>query len=586
VAYAASAREAPTGVPRAEEPGKNPRAVATSAAPANSRAPKRARRSDPDRPRPVVWVLIPGPPPRGEAHERPDIDSSRRAGPRTGFDRFDLLPELRRAVEDAGFTEPRPIQEATIPPALEGRDILGLAQTGTGKTAAFALPILQRLVQERSRGRGPRALVVAPTRELAAQVHAEFERLGEHTPLTSVVVFGGVPVARHVRALRRKPDVVVACPGRLLDLLGQRALTLDAVEVLVLDEADHMFDMGFLPDLRRILKALPERRQNLLFSATMPPEIRTLADRVLHRAVRAELGNSRPAETIDHVLCPLPEGDKLSAVERLLRSPDFRSAIVFLRTKRRARRLAERLASRGHSAIALQGNMSQGQRERALAGFRESRHKVLVATDIAARGLDIEGVTHVVNFDVPNTPDAYTHRIGRTGRSERSGKAFTFVTPADADAVRAIEKRLGARIERRDLDAAAGQPARRRNGRGDRTEDAARDGGERARPKKGREKSRGRGDEPSRGERHVKKDAAARKERPAPEPAEVPFGANLEDTPPVNGASRPAAARPAAPAPREERPAADPAPAFGAGLDDSPTQEGRRSSRESGRRGA
>jgi ATP-dependent RNA helicase RhlE len=348
-----------------------------------------------------------------------------------------------------GFTSPRPIQDQGLPPALEGRDVLGLAQTGTGKTAAFVLPILQRLLDRP--GPGPRALIVAPTRELASQVQAEFAQLALHTPITSTVVFGGVPIPRQVRALRQHPDVVVACPGRLLDLLGQGALRLDKVEVLVLDEADHMFDMGFLPDVRRILKALPARRQNLLFSATMPPEIRKLADTILRKPAVIELGNSRPAETIAHALYPLVEGDKIGAVERLLGAADFRSAIVFLRTKRRAKQLAQRLEERGRAAIALQGNMSQPQRERALKGFREGRYDVLVATDIAARGLDIAGVSHVINFDVPNTPDAYTHRIGRTGRSEQTGTAFTFVTPDDGEAVRAIEKRLGAKIERRPL---------------------------------------------------------------------------------------------------------------------------------------
>ena len=333
-----------------------------------------------------------------------------------------------------------------MPPALRGRDVLGLAQTGTGKTAAFVLPILQRLLTQKRPG--PRALVVAPTRELAAQVHAEFERLAEHTPLTSTSIFGGVPISRQVNALRRRPDVIVACPGRLLDLLGQGAVRLDGVEVLVLDEADHMFDMGFLPDVRRILKALPARRQNLLFSATMPREIRKFADTVLNDPKVVELANAQPAETIAHALYPMGEGDKVGTLERLLAGDDFTSAIIFLRTKRRAKRLAERLDQRGHAAVALQGNMSQPQRERALQGFRDKSFDVLVATDIAARGLDIAGVSHVVNFDVPNTPDAYTHRIGRTGRSEQAGTAFTFVTPDDKDAVRAIEKRLGGTITR------------------------------------------------------------------------------------------------------------------------------------------
>ena len=356
---------------------------------------------------------------------------------------------MLQAIADAGFTQPRPIQVEALPPALAGRDVLGLAQTGTGKTAAFVLPILQRLISEP--GPGPRALIVTPTRELAAQVHAEFERLAAHTPFSSTAIFGGVPIPRQLRALRGRPDVIVACPGRLLDLMNRGEVRLGAVEVLVLDEADHMFDMGFLPDVRRIMKALPAERQNLLFSATMPREIRRLADTVLHEPAIVELANAQPAETIEHALYPLAEGEKVAALECLLGGDDFRSAIIFLRTKKRAKQLARCLDERGHSAVALQGNMSQSQREQALAGFRSGRYDVLVATDIAARGLDIVGVSHVVNFDVPNTPDAYTHRIGRTGRSERSGTAFTFVKSEDAAAVRAIEQRLGAPIERRRL---------------------------------------------------------------------------------------------------------------------------------------
>ena len=408
---------------------------------------------------------------------RASITTQSTRGLSAAFARLDLRPELERALVDCGFEEPRPIQARALPHALDGRDVLGLAQTGTGKTAAFALPILQRLLEKP--GRGPRALVLAPTRELAAQVQAEFERLAAHTKLTSIAIFGGVPIARHVRAVRSRPDVIVACPGRLLDLLQRGDLRLDRVEVCVLDEADHMFDMGFLPDVRRILSALPKRRQNLLFSATMPREIRGLAERELRNPARVELANSSPAETIEHVICPLAEREKVGALERLVRGDDFRSAIVFVRTKRRARQLARKLDERGHSAVALQGNMSQGQRERALAGFRAGRHDLLVATDVAARGLDIEGVSHVVNFDVPTTPEAYTHRVGRTGRAERSGRAYTFVKPDDAPAVRAIEKKIGKRIDRLELAGKGGggggsdrkrrtstEPSRPRSGQG------------------------------------------------------------------------------------------------------------------------
>lgn len=345
-----------------------------------------------------------------------------------------------------GFTEPRPIQEKGLPPGLEGRDVLGLAQTGTGKTAAFVLPILQRLLVDRRPGL--RVLVVTPTRELASQVHEEFERLAQFTPLKSAVIFGGVPATKQIRALRAKPDIVVACPGRLLDLANQRQIRLDGVEVLVLDEADHMFDMGFLPDVRRILKLLPARRQNLLFSATMAREIRKLADDILQKPAVIELANAKPAETIDHYLVPLAEADKAGVLQELVDSEEFRSAIVFTRTKHRAKRLAKKLEALGHAAIALQGNMSQAQRERALKGYKDGTYHIMVATDIAARGLDIAGVSHVINYDVPTTPDAYTHRIGRTGRSERSGLAYTLVTADDSKQIKDIERRLGKPIEK------------------------------------------------------------------------------------------------------------------------------------------
>jgi ATP-dependent RNA helicase RhlE len=382
--------------------------------------------------------------------KRTDITQNHAAGRKApGFEALSLRSELLHGVAAAGFTEPRPIQSATIPAVLEGRDVLGLAQTGTGKTAAFVLPILERLMARR--GQGPRALVVAPTRELATQIQAELDVLAEYTPITSTSVFGGVSANRQIQALRRRPDVLVACPGRLLDLHGQGAVRLDRVEVLVLDEADHMLDMGFLPDIERILKLVPARRQNLLFSATMPPEIRRLADRILNRPHVVELARSTPAETVEHALLPVADGNKVELLQHLLERRDFSPAIVFVRTKHRARRLAQRLEREGHSAVALQGNMSQGQRDRAMGGFRSGAYEVLVATDIAARGIDVAGVAHVVNFDVPITPDAYTHRIGRTGRSEQSGRALTFATPGDAALVRAIEKRIGEAIERRKI---------------------------------------------------------------------------------------------------------------------------------------
>jgi ATP-dependent RNA helicase RhlE len=354
---------------------------------------------------------------------------------------FGLSAPLLQGVAEAGFSQPRPIQVQAIPAALEGRDVLGLAQTGTGKTAAFALPLLERLLAKA--GRGPRALVLAPTRELAAQIAAEIRTLARFTPVETITLFGGVPAGPQRAALRREPQILVACPGRLLDLLGQGILQLDRIEMLVLDEADHMFDMGFLPDIRRILAALPRRRQNLLFSATMPAEVRRLADGLLSQPLVVELAHSRPAATVSHVAYSVDSGRKIELLEQILADRELVSAIVFTRTKHRARRLARDLDRSGRRVVALQGNMTQAQRVNAMEGFRRRQFEVLVATDIAARGLDVEQVSHVVNFDMPDTADAYTHRIGRTGRAERTGKAVSFVTPDDWEVVQAIERRMG-----------------------------------------------------------------------------------------------------------------------------------------------
>lgn len=368
----------------------------------------------------------------------------------TGFDRFGLHEALVRGIRAAGFENPRQIQLEAIPAGLNGDDVLGLAQTGTGKTAAFALPLLNRLLQVRSQG--PRALVLAPTRELATQIAVEIRMLSKFTGLKTVTVYGGVSMHNQIRALRQHPQIVVGCPGRVLDLLQRGVLHLGRVETLVLDEADHMFDMGFLPDIRRILGALPARRQNLLFSATMPKDIRQLADDLLTNPHVVELANSAPVATVDHALYLVAEGRKRALLEHVLRSDDCDSAIVFTRTKHRARRLAEQLTRAGHRAVGLQGNMSQGQRDRAMSGFRSRRYDILVATDIAARGIDVSGVSHVINFDVPNTPEAYTHRIGRTGRAELEGIACTFVTSADHSWVRSTEQMIGAPIPRRQVE--------------------------------------------------------------------------------------------------------------------------------------
>jgi ATP-dependent RNA helicase RhlE len=298
------------------------------------------------------------------------------------------------------------------------------------------------------RSDGPRALIIAPTRELVQQIQGEIETLARGARVKSVTVYGGVRQEPQVRGLRARPDIIVACPGRLLDIFGQGAVDLSRIEILVLDEADYMFDMGFLPDVRRILKALPKERQNLMFSATMPPEIRNLTEEVLVAPFNVDVGSSRPAATIEHALYPVPAERKTDLLTHLLGEPDFKSAIVFLRTKHRAKKLAIQLCNQGHRAVALQGNMSQAQRSRAMAGFRNGQFDVLVATDIAARGIDVAGISHVINFDLPGTPDAYTHRIGRTGRSELSGKACTLVSREDTSGVLAMERALKYEIPR------------------------------------------------------------------------------------------------------------------------------------------
>ena len=368
----------------------------------------------------------------------------------TGFDRFGLNDTLVRGIHAAGFDSPRPIQLETIPAGLENRDVLGLAKTGTGKTAAFALPLLNRIVERPSQG--PRALIIAPTRELATQIAVEVRMLAKFTDVKIVTVYGGVSMQNQIKSLRKRPEIVVGCPGRLLDLLRQGRLHLDQVETLVLDEADHMFDMGFLPDILKILGKLPACRQNLLFAATMPKEIRRLAEDLLTKPHIVELANAAPVSTVDHALYLIPESRKRDLLAHMLGRDDCESAIVFTRTKHRAKRLAAQIVKLGYRAVDLQGNLSQAQRDRAMNGFRARRYDILVATDIAARGIDVSAVSYVINFDVPNTPEAYTHRIGRTGRSELQGKACTFVTRDDRAWLRATERTIGSPIRRRHVE--------------------------------------------------------------------------------------------------------------------------------------
>jgi ATP-dependent RNA helicase RhlE len=376
------------------------------------------------------------------------------------FQQFNLDPRILAGVHALGWVEPTPIQEQAIPRALEGRDVMGLARTGTGKTAAFMLPILQRLATG-PRGR-VRALIVAPTRELAEQIHQTTLPLCHQLRLRSLTLYGGVNINPQTKALRAGVEIVVACPGRLLDHVGQGNVSLRDVEVLVLDEADRMFDMGFMPEVRRIVRHLPAQRQTLLFSATMPQEVRHLVAEVQRDPVTVQVGTLKPTHTVAHALYPVAQHLKTPLLLELLRTTDTGSVIVFTKTKHRAKRVGEQLVKLGHRAASLQGNLSQNRRQEALDGFRKGTYTVLVATDIAARGIDVSQISHVINYDVPDTVDAYTHRIGRTGRLERTGDAFTFVTGEDAAMIRDIERTLGEPIPRRTLegfDYAAKQPA-------------------------------------------------------------------------------------------------------------------------------
>lgn len=364
------------------------------------------------------------------------------------FSSFSFDQRLNVGIRDRGYVSPTPIQTQAIPAVLDGLDVLGLAQTGTGKTAAFALPLLQRMINAGVSVRGPvRVLVLAPTRELALQIHETFIALGKQTGIRSAAIFGGVGETPQIKAAGQA-SVLVACPGRLLDLLNRGLIDLSHVQALVLDEADRMFDMGFLPDLRRIMAKLPAKRQNLLFSATMPQEIRKIADQVLVQPAVAQVSNTAPPEKILHALYPVAAGQKMALLEALLAGTDHENVLIFTRTKHRARSLARKLEQKGWLATSLQGNLSQNRRQEALDGFRLGKYRIMVATDIAARGIDCVRISHVVNFDVPDTAESYTHRIGRTGRADKSGQAMTLITPEDADQIRAIERVLGGCLER------------------------------------------------------------------------------------------------------------------------------------------
>lgn len=361
------------------------------------------------------------------------------------FEDLKLSEPLLRAVKDEGYTSPTPIQSQAIPPALEGRDVLGCAQTGTGKTAAFALPILQRLSTSRSpaQGRPIRALILTPTRELASQIVESFQAYGRHTKLTWAVIFGGVGQNAQEQALRRGVDVLVATPGRLLDLMSQGFVSYKALEVFVLDEADRMLDMGFIHDVKRVIAQLPQKRQTLFFSATMPPEIQALSKSLLKDPARVEVvPQSTTAEKVDQRLYFVEREQKRHLLVHLLGDTAIRRALVFTRTKHGANRVTKQLTAARITAEAIHGNKSQNARERALDNFKDGSCRVLVATDIAARGIDIEGITHVINFDLPNIPESYVHRIGRTGRAGAAGTALSFCDTEERAYLKDIERTI------------------------------------------------------------------------------------------------------------------------------------------------
>lgn len=373
----------------------------------------------------------------------------------TNFESFNLDPRLLTGVTREGYTIPTPIQMAAIPLALSGADLIGIAQTGTGKTAAFVLPILQKLlaaeVAPRSQGAGTRALIITPTRELAEQIHETIKALGSGTKIKSATIYGGVSPLPQIKALRAGVEILVACPGRLLDHIRQRHAKLRGVEILVLDEADRMLDMGFLPPVQDILKEVSSNRQTLLFSATFANEIAHLANQTMKNPQRIEVGLSRPVHTVTHALFPVPAHLKTALLMTLLSRTTTESVLIFTRTKHRAERLGPQVEQAGHKTTTLHSNKSQSQRQASIKGFKEGRYQVMVATDIAARGIDVSSISHVINYDMPSTADAYIHRVGRTGRAEKTGDAFTLVTPEDNGMVKTIERMMGQSLPRQIL---------------------------------------------------------------------------------------------------------------------------------------
>jgi ATP-dependent RNA helicase RhlE len=377
------------------------------------------------------------------------------------FEDFQLIEPILRAVREEGYDRPTPVQQQAISHVLAGRDLLGCAQTGTGKTAAFALPILQRLQGATApTPRHVRVLVLSPTRELTSQIGGSFARYGRYTGLRHATVFGGVSPGPQVHALRAGVDILVATPGRLLDLMNQRIARLDRLEILVLDEADRMLDMGFIHDVRRIISALPRKRQTLFFSATLPRDIHSLARDILNNPVRVEVTpTATTVQKITQVLYRVEQADKFALLTRLLKGPAFQRTLAFTRTKRGANRLAEALHKGGVKADAIHGNKAQGAREKALENFKLGVSRVLVATDIASRGIDVDGITHVVNFDLPDVPENYVHRIGRTARAGAEGVALTFCGSHEREELAAVEKLIRKRIPMQALPGAPVRPS-------------------------------------------------------------------------------------------------------------------------------
>jgi ATP-dependent RNA helicase RhlE len=383
------------------------------------------------------------------------------------FVELPLCPGIQKAVAASGYTTPTPIQAEAIPHVLAGRDLFGCAQTGTGKTAAFALPILQRLDSNRMAAAPtlPRVLVLAPTRELAGQIHDSFRDYGRHLAFRSTVIYGGVGQFPQVRALSRGVHVLVATPGRLIDLMQQRHVSLSRIEVLVLDEADRMLDMGFLPDLKRIIAAVPRERQSLFFSATLPPAVAELAGTLLRDPVQvAVTPPSTTVERIEQQVLFVGSSQKRHKLRELLEDAKLHQVLIFTRTKRRANDVARQLHETGVTADAIHGNKSQNARQRALDRFKSGRLRVLVATDIAARGLDVDGISHVINFDLPNEPENYVHRIGRTGRAGASGVASSLCDPGERRHLREIERLIGIRLSPESADPRSSEPGRERRG--------------------------------------------------------------------------------------------------------------------------